>query len=81
MQQVIAADRQAVAVTGYDPDVEVGVGELEPGCECRSAAVNRMEAIGIDVVGKSGCAADAGDEGRRLGCRADVRERLASLDG
>ncbi len=76
VQQVVAADRQAVAVAGDDPDVELGVRELEPRRDRRRAAVDRMEAVGLEVVRKARRAADARHEHGLLGHGADVGERL-----
>src|SRR5262249_14104723 len=75
VHQVVAADRETVAVAGHDPDVELGVRELEARCDRRRAAVDRVEAVRLDVVRKTRRAADAGHEHRLFGHRADVGER------
>ena len=62
VEEVIAADRQQVAITTDDPDVDVGIGHCKTGRHCGRAAVDRVEAKSIDVVGKARCAADARDE-------------------
>ena len=59
VQHVVAADRQAVAVAGDHPDVELGVGELDAGGDRRRAAVDRVEAVGRHVVREARRAADA----------------------
>ena len=45
-----------------DPDVEVGPGHGQPGGDGRGPAVDRVDAVGVHVVGEAGRAADAGDE-------------------
>src|SRR5690606_17936745 len=75
VHQVVAADRQAIAVAGDQPDVEFRIGELDTGRERRRAAVDRVEAVAFDVVGEAARAADTADEHglRRIG--ADLRKR------
>jgi hypothetical protein len=66
---VVAADRHAVAVAGDDPHVERRVRQLDPGRESRRAAVNGVETVALDVIGKAARAADARNEHgvRRIG--------------
>jgi 2-oxoglutarate ferredoxin oxidoreductase subunit alpha len=59
----------AGAVAGDEPDVELGVGELDAGGEGGGAAVDRVEPVGVHVIREPRRAADAGDE-----------DRLAALD-
>jgi hypothetical protein len=59
---VVAADAEAVAVAGDDPDVELGVGQLDAGRDRGRAAVDRVEAVGVHVVREAARAADAGHE-------------------
>ena len=76
VQQVVAADRQTVAVAGYDPDVELRIGKLDSGGNRRRAAVDRVESVTRDVIGKTGGAADTRDEhGFFRGC-ADLGQGL-----
>ena len=72
VHHVVAADRQPVAVAGDDPDVELGIGELDARRDRRRAAVDGVEAVGLDVVGEAARAADAGDEHGVLRARADL---------
>src|SRR5438270_3734300 len=62
MVQVVAADRQGVAVTGDDPDREVFAGGGQAGGQCRGAPVNAVHAVGVHVVRESARAADPGHE-------------------
>ena len=62
VDEMVAADAETVAVAGHDPDVEVGIGQLDAGGDGRGAAVDAVETVGVHVVGKSAGAADAGDE-------------------
>ena len=72
MQHVVAAYRQAVAITGYDPDIEVRIGEFEAGGDCRCTAVNRMEAVTFNVIGKPRSAANSGDKRGVVRIGADI---------
>ena len=62
VEDVVAADRERVAVAGDDPDHEVRPGGLEAGRERRRPAVDRVEAVGVHVVRQPARAADAADE-------------------
>ena len=55
VQDVVAADAQAVAVAGDDPHLELGARRLEPGGDRRRAAVDAVEAVGVHVVRAGGC--------------------------
>src|SRR3546814_9196948 len=73
---LIAADRQRVAVARHHPDVERRVGQLHAGRESRRAAVDGVKAVGRQVVGKARGAADAGDEHRLRGVGAELGQGL-----
>ena len=62
MDQVVATDRQHVAVAADDPHVEIRAGHGEAGGDRRRAAVDRVHPVGVHVVREAGSAADAGDE-------------------
>ena len=79
VDQVVAADRQAVAVAGDDPHVEVGAGDGDAGGDRRGATVDRVHPVGVHVVREAARAADAGDEHRVLGRDAELGHQL--LDG
>ena len=72
VDEVIAADRQRVAVAGDDPDRELRARELEPGRDRGRAPVDRVEPVRVHVVREARAAADARDEDDLLfaGCRA-----------
>ena len=81
VDQVVAADRQRVAVTGDDPHREVLAGRGDAGRDRRRAAVDRVHAVGVEVVGEPRRAADAGDEHDVLAAQAEVgQERLDGLE-
>ena len=73
VDDVVAADRQRVAVAGDDPDHEVRPGGLEPGRERRRPAVDRVEAVRVHVVRQPARAADARDEHDVLARRSRSR--------
>ena len=50
VDQVVAADRQRVAVAGDDPHRQVGPGDREPGGDRRGPAVDGVHAVGVEVV-------------------------------
>ena len=74
---MVAADRKEIAVAADHPDVELGIGELDAGRDRRSAAVDRVEAVARDVIGKARRAADAGDEHHLVRRATDLGERRA----
>ncbi len=61
MRQVVAADRVAVAIATEDEDVEIGTGKRDAGGEWQGAAVDEVDAVGVDEIGETRGAADAGD--------------------
>ena len=81
MRHVVAADGQPVAVAGDDPHVEVRIGELDARRHRWRPAVDRVVAIGFNVIGEAAGAADARDEHRVLRLGLNLRERaLNGLD-
>src|SRR5580658_6170161 len=79
MHQMVAADGEAIAVTGNDPYVEVGARDLQPGGEGRCAAVNRMEAVGVHVIGEAAGAADTRDKDNIFARHAEFRHHALDL--
>ena len=77
VQRVVAADRQAVAVAGNDPDVELRIGQLDAGGDGRGATVDRMEPIGRHVIGEAGGAADTRYEHGFFPRRSNLRQRVS----
>ena len=74
VDQVVAADRQRVAVAGHDPDRQVGAGGRQAGRDRRRAAVDRVHAVGVEVVREARRAADARDEHDVLASQAERRQ-------
>jgi hypothetical protein len=73
MDQVVAADRERVAVARHDPHREVGPRHRQPGRDRRRAAVDRVHSVGLHVVGEAGRAADARDEDDLLARNPELR--------
>ena len=67
VDQVVAADRERVAVAGHDPDREVLARGGDPGRDRRGAAVDAVHPVGVHVVDEAPGAADPGDEDGALG--------------
>ena len=72
VDQVVAADRQRVAVTGDDPHRQVRPRGGQAGGDGRRAAVDRVHAVGVEVVGEARGAADARDEDDVLALEAEL---------
>ena len=62
VDQVVAPDRQRVTVTGHDPHRQVAARGGQAGGDGRRAAVDRVHAVGVEVVREPRGAADARDE-------------------
>ena len=58
VSRMIAANRQAVAIAGDDPHIEIGIGEFDARGHRRRSAVNRMVPIGFDIIGEAAGTAD-----------------------
>src|SRR5450432_4200159 len=77
MDQVIATDRQGVAVAGDNEHGEIGPRDRESGRDGGSAAVDRMHAVGVEVIRKARRTADAGNEHHVLATQPELgQERL-----
>ncbi len=72
--EVIAADRERVAIAAEEEDVQVRPREADAGGQRDRAPVDEVAAVGIDEIGEAGGAADAGESDDVL-----VRE-LAALE-
>ena len=79
VDQVVAADGQRVAVTGDDPHREVLARGGDAGRDRRGAPVDRVHAVGVEVVREAAGAADAGDEDDVLPAQAELGQE--ALDG
>lgn len=58
---MVAADAEAIAIAGDEPDGEVGVCDFDTGGDGGCAAVDGVEAVGVHVEREAAGAADAGD--------------------
>ncbi len=76
VDEVVAADGEAVAVAADLPHVELGVGDLGAGGDGGGAPVDGVHAVGGHVMGQTAAAADAADDGDVLGCHADFGQCL-----
>src|SRR3990170_1049143 len=76
VQQVVAADREPVAVAGHDENLELGPRQLEPGGDSRRPPVDRVEAVRVHVVREAARAADPRDEHDVLFLKTEGRHRL-----
>ena len=79
VQQVVAADGEAVAVAGDDPHGQVGVHRLQPRGDGGRPPVDGVDAVGVHVVREAARAADARDEDDLLPGDADLRKDLLHL--
>ena len=79
VHQVVAADRQGVAVAGDHPHRQVGPAGLQPGGHGRRPTMNRVDAVGVHVIGKPAGTTDAGDEDDLFGRHAQRRQDLLHL--
>ena len=66
MDEVVAANRQRITVTGDDPHPEVLAGRGDTGGDRGGPAVDGVHAIRVDVVGESRRAANARHDHRVL---------------
>src|SRR5207247_9116427 len=76
VQHVVPADREAVAVPGDDPYVELGIGELDSGGDRRGPAVDGVEPVRRQVIREPGRTADSRNEHGALAPGAKLRQCL-----
>src|SRR5271154_831487 len=74
MDRVVAPDGKRIPVTGGHPDFQVRARDLQPRGDSRRAAVNRVKAKRIHVVGKAARATDARNYDKLLLRDSEVRE-------
>src|SRR4029453_17541178 len=72
VDQVVATDRQGVAVTRHHQHVQVGPGQGQSRGDGRCPAVDGVHPGGVHVVREAGRPADAGHEHRVLAADAEV---------
>src|SRR5205807_3497094 len=70
MDQVVAADGEAVAVARDDPYLQIGPADLQSRRKGRGTPVDTVKAVGVHVVRKTAGAADSGDEHHLLAWEA-----------
>ena len=81
VDQVVAADRERVAVAGDDPHREVLARGGQAGRNRGGTPVDRVHAVGVEVVREAAGAADAGDEHDVLAAQPEVgQEGLHGLE-
>src|ERR1017187_3964843 len=76
VNQVIAADREQVAIAGVNHHVQLGVRQLQTGGERNGAAVGGVERVLFDVASNASGAADTGDNGDVPGVDLGIDERV-----
>src|SRR4051812_43138527 len=79
MNPMCGADGAAIAIAGYDEDVQVWAAAAHAAGNRQRAAVQSMEAVGSHVMRKAAGAADAGDDHGLLGRQLLVTRK--PLDG
>ncbi len=76
MDEVAAADAEAVAVAAGDQHGQLVVGQLEARGHRQRAAMQRVHAVGVDEAGEVGGAADAADRGHLVVGDLQLDQRL-----
>jgi hypothetical protein len=79
VDEVIAADRQAVAVARHEPNGKLRPHSLDAGRDRRRAPVDAVDAVGLHVIRKPTRAADAADEHDLLARNAEARHDALDL--
>ena len=79
MKKVVAADAEAVAIAGHEPQREFRAGDLESGRKGRGAPVDGVHPIGVHVVRKAARTADSRDEDDVLAGHAQFRKHLLDV--
>ena len=79
MQEMVATNRQGVAVTGGDPDLQIGPGAFEAGSQRGGTSVNRVNSISIHVIREAAGATDTGKENDGLARNSQFGQHLLDL--
>ena len=79
VQQMIAADREAVAVAGDDPHLQVRIGHLQTGSDGRRPAMDRVHPISFHVIGKTRGATNTGNDGHLVFIQAKLGKDVLNL--
>ena len=75
VDQMIAADRQTIAVAGDDDDMQIGTRQRQAGRIGERPAVRDMEGVGVDIGRQPPGAADAGDDRELVLVDAEIVDR------
>ena len=62
MNKVVAADTERIAIAGNDPNAEFRPCELEASRKSWCTSMDGVNAVRVNVIGKSATATDAGDK-------------------
>ena len=73
VDQVVAADGGAVAVTGEDDDVQLGIGHLDARGKGDGPAMGGVDGVEVQIARRAGGAADAGDDDDVVPVKIGVR--------
>ena len=76
VDEISGADTVAIAVATHRHHCELMVRELRAGGDRQRAAVQRVEAVGVDVVGRFPRTADAGNHRDSMWRDLQLKERL-----
>ena len=76
MDEVVTTDSEAITVTRSDPYTEVGASGLKTSCDSCSTTVDRVEAVGVHIVGQTRGAPDTRDDSCLLGRDTHLGHRL-----
>src|ERR1041385_481227 len=71
---MVAADGQRVAIACGDPNFQFGVGNFDSGGDSGSAAMDRVESVGVHVIRETAGAADARYHNKVLFANAELQE-------
>src|SRR5262245_17412125 len=79
MHKVIAADAQSIAVTRDDPNREIRTCSLDTRGHSGRPAVDAVEPVTIDIIGKAARTTDARNENKILSRDFKIRQGLLGL--
>ena len=79
MQEMISADAQRIAIARNHPDKKLRMARFDAACDCRSAAMDAVHPVCIDVIRKAAGTADSGDEDKFFAWHAQIGKHLLGL--
>ncbi len=77
VDEMIATDRQRVAVAGDHPDRQIGPGDRQTGGDGGRAAVDGVNTVGVQVVREPARASDPGNEHQILTAQPEFGQETA----